>query len=70
VIRFLNRWRQGKERFGDLNARQQALRGALETQPQQEGGQANETSASQAAQRTEQQAAEPAAQPSQEQGDG
>lgn len=70
VIRFLNRWRQGKERFGDLNARQQALRGALETQPQQEGGQANETSASQAAQRTEQQAAEPAAQPSQEPGDG
>ena len=66
VIRFLNRWRQGKERFGDLNARQQALRGALETQPQPDGGQANSTSAAQAAQPTEQQAAQPTPEP----GDG
>lgn len=31
VIRFLNRWRLGKERFEELSARQQALRGALES---------------------------------------
>jgi hypothetical protein len=30
VVRFLNRWRLGKERFEELSARQQALRGALE----------------------------------------
>lgn len=39
VIRFLNRWRQGKHRFNDLNARQQALRGALESEPEQQGNQ-------------------------------
>ena len=33
VIRFLNRWSQDKQRFADLNARQQALRGALENKP-------------------------------------
>ena len=31
VIHFLNRWRLGKERFAELSARQQALRGALES---------------------------------------
>jgi hypothetical protein len=30
VIHFLNRWRSGKERFEQLNARQQALRATLE----------------------------------------
>lgn len=71
VVRFLNRWRQSKDRFQDLNARQQALRGALETQQHQpNGGQVNDTSAPQAAQPTEQSAAQPAAQPSQEPGDG
>lgn len=35
VIRFLNRWRLGKQRFEELSARQQALRGALETSAEQ-----------------------------------
>jgi hypothetical protein len=70
VIRFLNRWRQGKDRFDDLNSRQQALRGALETQPQPDGAQANGTAAPQAAQSTEQQPEQPAAQPTPEPGDG
>lgn len=66
VIRFLNRWRLGKQRFAELSARHEALRGALETQPQPQqqpdGGQANDTSAPQAAPQ--------AAQPIQEPGDG
>jgi hypothetical protein len=39
VIRFLNRWRLGKERFEELSARQQALRGALESNPEPVDGQ-------------------------------
>ena len=35
VIRFLNRWRLGKQRFEELSARQQALRGALESSADQ-----------------------------------
>ncbi|MEB3199426.1 MAG: hypothetical protein VKK62_02710 [Synechococcaceae cyanobacterium] len=35
VIRFLNRWRQGKERFQDLSLRQQSMRQALESDPAQ-----------------------------------
>jgi hypothetical protein len=35
VIRFLNRWRLGKQRFEELSARQQALRGALESSAEQ-----------------------------------
>jgi hypothetical protein len=35
VIRFLNRWRLGKQRFEELSARQQALRGALEISAEQ-----------------------------------
>lgn len=35
VIRFLNRWRQGKQHFQDLSARQQALRVVLDHQPEQ-----------------------------------
>jgi hypothetical protein len=31
VIRFLARWRQGKQRFDELSARQEALRGTLES---------------------------------------
>ena len=38
VVRFLNRWRLGKERFEELSARQQALRGALETNAEQVDG--------------------------------
>lgn len=39
VIRFLNRWRGGKERFEELSARQQSLRGALEINTEQDDGQ-------------------------------
>jgi hypothetical protein len=35
VIRFLNRWRQGKQLFQDLSAQQKALRGMLDNQPDQ-----------------------------------
>jgi hypothetical protein len=35
VIRFLNRWRLGKQRFEELSARQQTLRRALESSAEQ-----------------------------------
>lgn len=49
VIRFLNRWRQGKQRFRDLSARHEALRDALdgntpESQPPQSNARDNNRS--------------------------
>lgn len=43
VIRFLNRWRQGRQRFDDLSARHEALRGALDgNTPESQPPQSNE----------------------------
>lgn len=63
VIRFLNRWRQGKDRFGELSARHEALRDALdgsasESQPPQSKDRDNNSSEAKAEEASSQQSSE------------